>query len=165
MKIALALITTFSLSLFTFNNPVKAAPEGYSLALDPQGERHRASIPNYIGVGASIGLENDEESANIFTKIGLTDSISIRPSMLIQDELAVDMPITYDITVSDNFSPYLGIGPGVIFKDDDTDINPIATAGVDVKLSRQFIANVNVKTDVTDTDDLAVSVGLGYSLP
>ncbi len=79
---------------------------------------------SYIGVAANIGFSGSDSALGdgnfaIISKVGVTNTLSVRPSVILGDNTTILVPITYDFNfqqVADPFSeplpiaPYIGAG-------------------------------------------------------
>ena len=130
---------------------------------------------SYIGVAANIGLSGGDSSLGdgnfaVVSKIGLTNSISVRPSAVFGDNTTVLLPITYDFTFqpADAFSeplaiaPYVGVG-GAYKTGDDSQFAFLVTGGIDVPLTPQFTATAAVNAGFFDETDIGLLLGVGYN--
>ncbi|MEH2311129.1 MAG: hypothetical protein V7K35_06930 [Nostoc sp.] len=131
---------------------------------------------SYIGVAANIGLSGDADSSladgnfAVVSKIGLTNSISVRPSAVFGDNTTILLPITYDFTFksADAFSeplaiaPYVGVG-GAYKTGDDSQFAFLITGGIDVPLTPQFTATAAVNAGFFDKTDVGLLLGVGYN--
>ncbi|BAY92742.1 MULTISPECIES: hypothetical protein [unclassified Tolypothrix] len=129
---------------------------------------------SYIGVAGNIGLGGDsalsEGGFMVISKIGLTRSISVRPSVAIEDDPVVLVPLTYDFNFrtadafEDTFSvaPYVGAGVA-IETSDDPDVGLLLTGGVDVPLNTNFTATAGVNAAFLDDTDVGLMLGVGYN--
>ncbi len=130
---------------------------------------------SYIGVAANIGLSGGDSSLGdgnfaVVSKIGLTNSISVRPSAVLGDNTTVLLPITYDFTFqsADAFSeplpiaPYVGVG-GAYKTGDDSQFAFLVTGGIDVPLTAQFTATAAVNAGFFDETDIGLLLGVGYN--
>ena len=143
--------------------------------------RPTRSGPSYVGVGANIGLgEGDtaigEGSFAIFSKIGLTPNLSVRPSVLVSDDPTILLPVTFDFipgvsrTTEDvtarvaglTVSPYVG-GGIAIATGDDAAVDFLATGGVDVPLSPQISATASVNASLFSNPAVGLMLGVGYN--
>jgi uncharacterized surface protein with fasciclin (FAS1) repeats len=141
--------------------------EGGSLGIDPE--------LNYIGIGGNIGLGGDsaigEGSFVVFSKIGLTENISLRPAGAIDDDPTVLLPVTYDFSFRSvdpveeiepfSVAPYVGGGLG-IETSDDADVGVLLTGGVDVPINDQFTATAAANVLFLDDTDVGLMLGIGY---
>ncbi len=131
---------------------------------------------SYIGVAANIGLSGDGSSSlgdgnfAVVSKIGLTNSISVRPSAVFGDNTTVLLPITYDFTFksADAFSeplpiaPYVGVG-AAYKTGDDSQFAFLVSGGIDVPLTPQFTATASVNAGFFDQTDVGLLLGVGYN--
>jgi uncharacterized surface protein with fasciclin (FAS1) repeats len=141
--------------------------EGGGLGINPQ--------LNYIGIGGNIGLGGDsaigEGSFVVFSKIGLTENISLRPAGALDDDPTVLLPVTYDFSSRSvdpvkeiepfSVSPYVGGGLG-IETSDDADVGVLLTGGVDVPINDQFTATAAANVLFLDDTDVGLMLGIGY---
>ncbi|MBW4424696.1 MAG: hypothetical protein KME50_09645 [Nostoc desertorum CM1-VF14] len=130
---------------------------------------------SYIGVAANIGLSGGDSSLGdgnfaVVSKIGLTNSISVRPSAVLGDNTTILLPITYDFTFqsADAFSeplpiaPYVGVG-AAYKTDDDSQFAFLVSGGIDVPLSPQFTATAAVNAGFFSETDIGLLLGVGYN--
>jgi hypothetical protein len=131
---------------------------------------------SYLGVAVNIGLSGDGDSSlgdgnfAVVSKIGLTNSISVRPSAVFGDNTTVLVPITYDFTFksADAFSEPLAIAPyvgvGAAYKTgDDSQFAFLVSGGIDVPLTPQFTATASVNAGFFDETDVGLLLGVGYN--
>jgi hypothetical protein len=130
---------------------------------------------SYIGVAANIGLSGGDSSLGdgnfaVVSKIGLTNSISVRPSAVLGDNTTILLPITYDFTFqsADAFSEPLAIAPyvgvGAAYKTgDDSQFAFLVSGGIDVPLSPQFTATAAVNAGFFNETDIGLLLGVGYN--
>ncbi|MDZ7967332.1 MAG: hypothetical protein RM368_20540 [Nostoc sp. DedSLP03] len=130
---------------------------------------------SYLGVAANIGLSGGDTSLGdgnfaVVSKIGLTNSISIRPSAVFGDNTTVLLPITYDFTFkpADAFSEPLAIAPyvgvGAAYKTgDDSQFAFLVSGGIDVPLTSQFTATAAINAGFFDQTDVGLLLGVGYN--
>lgn len=149
-----------------------AAPSVAQIDIDPEIPVVGGS--SYIGIAGNLGVDGEtalgDGSFMIISKIGLTNNISVRPSVLLGDDTAFLVPLTYDFSILpiDAFSralrlsPYLGAGVAISTGDED-DIGPLVTAGVDYGISSQFTATAAVNVGILDETDVGVMIGVGYN--
>jgi hypothetical protein len=142
--------------------------------------RATRSGSSYIGVGGNIGLGDGdtalgEGSFSVFSKVGLTRNVSARPAVLVSDDPTILLPLTLDFTPSvtgateeltDEFgrrvSPYLGAGVA-LSTGDDTTVDFLATAGLDVPLSSEFTATASVNATLFDNPAIGLLLGVGFN--
>ncbi|MBD2774011.1 fasciclin domain-containing protein [Iningainema tapete] len=154
-------------------------PPDINLAQQPQdgitpGRTTRGGS-SYIGVGGNIGLGGDsalsEGNFAVFSKIGLTRTISARPSAVIGDDPIVLVPVTFDFAGRSanpfgeptfTIAPYVGAGVA-IETSDDADVGLLLTGGVDVPLSSRFTLTGAVNAAFLDETDVGLMLGVGYN--
>lgn len=142
-------------------------------AVDPG--RATRSGSSYIGIGGNIGFggESGLGTGNfaVISKVGLTRNLSLRPAAVVGDGATFLLPVTVDfpIAVSRDVdgarigaAPYLGGGVAISTGDDST-VQPLATVGVDVPISRQFTANASANVSFPDNVEVGVILGIGYN--
>ena len=130
---------------------------------------------SYIGVAANIGLNGGDSSLGdgnfaVVSKIGLTNSISVRPSAVFGDNTTILLPITYDFSFksADAFSeplaiaPYIGVG-GAYKTGDNSQFAFLVSGGNDVPLTPQFTATAAVNAGFFDKTDVGLLLGVGYN--
>lgn len=130
---------------------------------------------SYIGVAGNIGLNGGDSSLGdgnfaVISKVGLTNTISVRPSAVFGDNTTVLLPITYDFSFqsTDPFSESLAIAPyigvGAAYKTgDDSQFAFLVSGGIDVPLSSQFTATAAVNAGFFDQTDIGLLLGVGYN--
>jgi hypothetical protein len=132
---------------------------------------------SYIGVGANIGLSGGDSSLGdgnfaVISKIGLTNSISVRPSAVFGDDTTVLVPITYDFSFksADAFSEPLAIAPyvgvGAAYKTgDNSQFAFLVSGGIDLPLGQNspFTATAAVNAAFFDQTDVGLMLGVGYN--
>jgi hypothetical protein len=130
---------------------------------------------SYIGIAGNLGLGGDSALGDgnfmVISKVGITDILSIRPSVVLGDDTVILAPVTYDFSfqqVADPFSealpfsPYVGAGVALA-TGDDSELSFLITGGVDVPLSDRLTATAAVNAAFFDETDLGLSVGVGYN--
>lgn len=129
---------------------------------------------SYIGVAGNIGLGGDsalgEGSFMAISKIGLTRTLSVRPSVAIEDDPVILLPLTYDFNFrtadafEDTFAvaPYVGSGVA-IETSDDADVGLLLFGGVDVPLNTNLTATAAVNAAFLDETDVGLLIGVGYN--
>ncbi|MEH1819064.1 MAG: hypothetical protein V7L31_08315 [Nostoc sp.] len=131
---------------------------------------------SYVGVAANIGLSGDGDTSlgdgnfAVVSKIGLTNSISVRPSAVFGDNTTILLPITYDFTFksADAFSEPLAIAPyvgvGAAYKTgDNSKFAFLVSGGIDVPLTPQFTATAAINAGFFDKTDVGLLLGIGYN--
>jgi hypothetical protein len=130
---------------------------------------------SYIGIGGNIGVGGGssigEGSFTVFSKIGLTESISLRPLGAISDDPTVLLPVTYDfnpLAVDPaeiqpfSISPYVGAGLGIITTD-VADVGFLLTGGVDIPINEDFTGTAGVNALFANDTDVGITLGIGYN--
>ncbi len=131
---------------------------------------------SYIGVAGNIGLTGgdtalSEGNFTVISKLGVTNYLSVRPSVLFGDDTVFLVPLTYDFTPRTaasvgertyTISPYLGAGVA-IEANLDTDIGLLLTGGVDVPLGTRFTLTGAVNAAFMDETDVGLLLGVGYN--
>ncbi len=153
-------------------------PTGNTDGTTPNVNAGRTTLggPSYIGGGGNIGLSGDdtalgESNFAVFSKIGLTRNISVRPSVIFGDDTLFMVPLTLDFaprraaevgTRTFSISPYIGAGVA-IEANLDTDFGLLLTGGVDVPIGSRFTLNGAVNAAFMDETDVGLQLGLGYN--
>ena len=131
---------------------------------------------SYVGIAGNIGLTGNDSALgdtnfSVISKIGFTDVISVRPSVVIGDNTTILIPVTYDLNLRPTgaeeqaisvFAPYIGAGLGIA-TGDDSDVGPMLTAGVDVPVSPQFTATAGVNAGFFGDTSVGIVIGVGYN--
>ena len=138
--------------------------------VDP-GRATRAGS-SYFGLGFNLGLDGGaglgDDSFTIISKIGLTNSVSFRPTVLIDDETTFLLPLTFDFwtrSVSSGglrIAPYLGGGLSLATGDGDT-VGLLLSGGLDIPLSPNFTANTAINVNFVDNTGTGLLLGVGYN--
>ncbi len=155
-------------------DPAPTAP----LGIEPGRATRTGS--SYIGIGGNIGLgEGDtalgEGSFAVFSKVGLTPNLSIRPAVLVSDDPTILLPVTFDFipgitrateAVSEEIgfraSPYFG--PGIaISTGDDGALDFLLTGGVDIPITQRFTATAAVNASFFDNIAVGLLLGVGVN--
>ncbi|MEG4145077.1 hypothetical protein [Microcoleus sp. Pol12B5] len=140
--------------------------------------RATRSGPSYIGIGGNVGFGGDsalgDGSFAIISKIGLTNNLSVRPAVLLRDNLTLLVPVTFDfvsqetVEVSEDFvisaAPYAGAGV-IVTTGDDGNFGFLISGGVDVPLTRNLTATAGLNIGFVDGADVGLLVGVGYTFP
>lgn len=129
---------------------------------------------SYIGVGGNIGFGGEttlsEGAFAVYSKIGLTETFSVRPAAYFGDNTVITVPITADFPPSEtgiaaaqlNVAPYIGAGIAISTGQDST-VGALITGGVDVPLTPQFTATAGVNIGFIDDTEVGLLVGVGYN--
>jgi hypothetical protein len=142
--------------------------------------RATRSGSSYIGVGGNIGLgEGDtalgDSSFAVFSKIGLTSNISVRPGVLIDDDPTILLPLTLDFTfgatdvttdVSEDIgfrvNPFVGAGIA-ISTGDDSAVDLLVSGGVDIPITSRFTGTASLNATFFDNIAVGLLLGVGYN--
>ncbi len=146
--------------------------------LDPRRPT-TARVPNYIGIGGNLGLSDNSTSTSLGDggfvvngKFSLTPKLSLRPAAIFGNDVTFLIPLTYDFVIPTvdpfepvRFAPFLG-GGLAISTDDDNSIGFLFTGGIDVPISRAFVANASINLGfIEDETDFGLMIGVGYTFP
>jgi len=132
-------------------------------------------IPNWIGIGGNIGLSDNEEDSALArgafvvnAKLNLIRNISFRPAVIIADNTTFLLPATFDFLIPADepfervkFAPFVG-GGAAISTGDESSVGFLLTGGVEIPLSRQFVANGSINVGFLETTDVGIQLGVGY---
>jgi len=130
------------------------------------GLRATRGGPSYLGVGGNFGSRADFA---IISKIGLSNSFSLRPSvLLLSNFVTVLVPFTYDFAPQSFLVPDLVLAPylggGIAFKTSSgSTIGGLITAGVDIPISRTFTVNVAANLTFLNQTELGILLGIAYN--
>ena len=131
---------------------------------------------SYLGIAGNVGLSGGSSALGdgnftIISKIGLTRSISVRPTAVLGDDTVLLFPVTYDFSfqpISDAFSeplpiaPYIGAG-AAIRTGSDSQAAFLLTGGIDVPISSQFTATAAINAAFFDDTSVGILLGVGYN--
>lgn len=125
---------------------------------------------SYIGVAGSIGLSGDsalgeDVGFTVISKIGLARTFSARPSVVIDDDPVILLPITYDFSIRSpevadetiSIAPYIGGGIGISTGGDEDD-------GIDEEDFEDIEDNEDDDDDESDAD-VGVLLTAGVDVP
>jgi hypothetical protein len=142
--------------------------------------RATRSGSSYIGIGGNIGLGSGntalgEGSFSVFSKVGLTSNVSVRPGVLVNDNPTILLPVTLDFTpritgaseslsadIGRRVSPFIGAGIAISTAN-DASVDFLATVGVDVAISRRFTGTAAVNATLFDNPAVGLQLGIGYN--
>ncbi|YAF98036.1 MAG: fasciclin domain-containing protein [Nodularia sp. CChRGM 3473] len=130
---------------------------------------------SYVGAAGNLGLSGDsslgESNFAVISKIGLTRTISVRPSVIFGGDTLFLVPVTLDFSPRSadplggqqfSISPYLGAGVA-IETGGGSDVGLLLTGGVDVPLGDRFTATGGVNAAFLDGTDVGLLLGIGYN--
>ena len=132
---------------------------------------------SYIGVGLNVGASGSfsalsDGNFTVISKIGLTKTLSVRPSVILGTDTTFLTPITYDFAFKspDPFTeplpiaPYIGLGAAIKTADkSDTEVALLLTGGIDVPLNSRLTATAAVNAGFFDKTDVGILLGVGYN--
>jgi hypothetical protein len=133
---------------------------------DPFGFRNTRGGPSYLGIGGNFGSRSDFA---VISKIGLNNSFSLRPSVLLLNNfVTVLVPFTYDFAPQPFLNPDLILAPylggGLAFKtSSDSTIGGLITAGVDLPISQTFTVNIATNLTFLNQTELGIILGIAYN--
>ncbi|MFQ3627112.1 MAG: hypothetical protein SNJ81_06020 [Cyanobacteriota bacterium] len=136
---------------------------------DALGRRSRIN-PSFIGAGANLGIGGDSALGNtsfaLLSKFALGRTLSIRPGLLIEDEVEVLLPITFDLepirTGYATLAPYVGAGLAFSFGD-DSEVDLLVTGGFDIPLTSSLALTTGINFGLFDSFDIGATLGLVYT--
>ncbi|MDB9380060.1 fasciclin domain-containing protein, partial [Nodularia sphaerocarpa] len=137
---------------------------------------------SYIGVAGNIGIGGNstlsESNYAVISKIGLTNTISVRPSVVFGGDTLFLVPVTLDFSPRSvdplgdqqlSISPFLG-GGVAIGTGGDSEFGFLLTGGVDLPLGvggasrrHRFTATGTVNAAFLDGTDIGLLLGIGYN--
>ena len=111
----------------------------------------------YIGAGVRTGF-NDDFAAVLDSKVKLTSlgevlSVSLRPELLLGDDVELRLPISLEAEVETGLYPFAGAG--VAYNPDGSrDVAPMLTAGLDLGFNSALVLSteLNVIFNSGNTD-------------
>jgi len=140
--------------------------------------RATRSGPSYIGVGGNIGVSGTTSdlgrgSFAVISKIGLTEFISVRPTVMFDRNATILVPVTFDFVqrqpgvldaadVDVTVAPYLGAGLAISTGANGT-VGPMLSAGIDIPITGQLTANTAINVGFLNTTDVGITLGVGYN--
>ena len=134
--------------------------------------RATRSGPSYIGVGGNIGFGGRTDlgrgSFTVFSKIGLTNTLSFRPALNVSRRPAILLPVTFDFPLRSAIdgrvlvAPFVG-GGAVISTGSGSVLRGLVTGGVDIPISDQFTANAAVNVGFFGRTEVGLRLGVGYN--
>ena len=132
---------------------------------------------SYIGVGLNVGASGSfsalsDGNFTVISKIGLTKTLSVRPSVILGTDTTFLAPITYDFAFKspDPFTeplpiaPYVGLGAAIKTGDQsNTEAALLVTGGIDVPLNSRLTATAAVNAGFFNKTDVGILLGVGYN--
>lgn len=126
---------------------------------------------NYVGAGVGAGgLGGSNIGLSVNSKFTVGNQVSVRPGVVTNFDFnsngtIVSLPVTYDfnaVTPNGRLLPYVGAGVSVL-TGNATSVGPMATAGVDYRLTDNLTANGAVNLSIAGDTRVNGTVGLGYT--
>ena len=142
----------------------------FKIAQGVEPSRFRGGA-SYIGVGANIGVGGGTAIGQFgfagVSRIGFTQNLSLRPSLIVNNRVSLLVPITYDFFLTrEPFEPVAVapfVGGGVAF-DFSGQVGPMLTGGVDFPLTPQFTATGSANVAfLGDDTKFGILIGVGYN--
>ncbi len=166
---------TSSAALIPESKPTAQFPSTQVAQADIDLGRPTRGGRSYVGVAGNIGVAGGDSSLGdgnfaVISKVGLTNSISVRPSAVFGNDTTILLPITYDFNLqqADPFdeplaiAPYVGVG-AAIKTGGDSSTALLITGGVDFPLNPQFTATASLNAGFFDETDIGLLLGVGYN--
>ena len=128
---------------------------------------------SYVGVGGNIVLSGRTALGNgnfaVFSKVGLTDNVSVRPAAIVGNRATFLLPLTVDFPTAAatwdgrlSIAPYVG-GGAVLSTGRDGRLRPMVTGGVDAPISDNLTATAGVNVGFLRRTEVGLQLGLGYN--
>lgn len=130
---------------------------------------------NYVGIAGNLGLEGSNSSLGdsnvaVVGKVGLTNIISVRPSVIFGNNITILLPVTYDFTLQQPnpfdeplvIAPYVGVG-AAITTGDDSQTALLVSVGLDFPLNSRFTATASANAGFFNQTDIGLLLGVGYN--
>lgn len=144
-----------------------------AIAVAPAAQAQTAPTDyNYVGIGAGVGDVGDSDvGLAINGKFTVADNVSIRPGIISDLDFGDDgattflAPVTYDfnsVTPNGRLLPFAGAGVSVSTEGAGA-VGPLLTAGVDYRITDNWIANGSVNWSIYGDSQVNGIVGIGYS--
>lgn len=154
----------------TSNSRTKKGTQVAQFEIEPGRETRSGS--SYVGAGGNIGLTGEsgigENGFALFSKIGLTRVLSVRPMVVFAGDTDFIIPITYDFAIAAepfqriNLAPFVGIG-AIITTNSERNAGLALMGGVDIPITANFTAVGSVTLGFVDTTSVGILLGVGYN--
>lgn len=154
----------------TSNSGTKKGTQVAQFEIEPGRETRSGS--SYVGAGGNIGLTGEsgigENGFALFSKIGLTRALSVRPMVVFAGDTDFIIPITYDFAIAAepfqriNLAPFVGIG-AIITTYRERNAGLALMGGVDIPITDNFTAVGSVTLGFVDTTSVGILLGVGYN--
>ncbi len=166
---------TSSAALMTESKPTSEISPTQVAQADIDFGRPTRGGRSYIGVAGNIGIGGGESSLGdgnfaVISKVGVTNTLSVRPSAVFGNNTTILLPVTYDFSLqqADPFdeplaiAPYVGVG-AAIKTGSDSRTALLITGGIDFPLNPQFTATASVNAGFFNQTDVGLLLGVGYN--
>lgn len=128
---------------------------------------------NYIGVAGNIGIGGNSALGRgnfaVISKLGIAETFSVRPALILGDQTILLVPVTYDFAVQQTdpfepipYAPYVGAGLSLATGGGSA-IGLLLSGGVDLPLTKQFTATAGLNVSLRNNTDVGLLVGIGYN--
>ncbi len=134
---------------------------------------------NYVGGGINLGLSGSSDLGDtawaIISRFALSNTLSLRPSAVVNKNAAILVPLTYDFPIAgaDTFEPatiHPYVGGGIMFTTNDTaidevnnNVGPMITGGLDLRLDDKWVFNAGLNVGFLGGDaEVGAVIGVGY---
>ncbi|MCG6135949.1 MAG: hypothetical protein MET45_15045 [Nostoc sp. LLA-1] len=168
-------VSTSSASL-TPESELTFSPAGSQVAqADINFGRPTRGGRSYVGVAGNLGLGGGDSALGdgnfaAVSKIGLTNTFSIRPSAVFGNNTTILVPLTYDFSLqsADPFAeplaiaPYVGVG-AAIKTGSNSRTALLVSGGIDFPLTPRFTATASVNAGFFRQTDVGLLLGIGYN--
>lgn len=154
----------------TSNSRTKKGTQVAQYEIEPGRETRSGS--SYVGAGGNIGLTGESAIGDngfaLFSKIGLTRVLSVRPMVVFANDTDFFIPITYDFPIAAepfqriNIAPFVGAGI-IISTNSGSNIGASLTGGVDIPISSNFTAVGSVSVGFVDSTSVGLLLGIAYN--
>jgi len=160
-------------------------PTQPDIAQAPLAQRRRTSLNrlttqsySYIGLGGNIGISDNNNETSLGRgsfvvngKVGISERLSVRPAVVINDDATFLIPATYDFRIPTEdplvlspFIPFAGAGL-ILSTKDDNNVGFLLSGGVDYRISPNWTANGSLNVGFLDEVDVGIILGVGYTFP
>ena len=145
----------------------KEASPSESQSSEPKQSDHI----NYLGIGGTIRLENNNGTAlgeggfSILGRFSFTDQLSIHSSSIISGDNLISIAATGGLPIKNQETgrtvvfPF--VGGGISADTEDFNIDPVVTAGVDIPIDQLITGTARVNANFGDETDLGILLGIG----
>ncbi|MEO1132404.1 MAG: hypothetical protein AAFX40_06820 [Cyanobacteria bacterium J06639_1] len=154
---------------------VKLAQASSDTAAASDAAEERSDRINYVGIGGTLGLADEGETAfgeggfSLLGKVSLTERLSIHNASVFGDRAISSFALTRNRPIRERDSSRMRyvpfVGAGLTIETDEFDIDPMLATGIDIPLANHWAGTtrLNVAFDESGAD-IGLSVGIGYDL-